>query len=128
MDSGNGANVYTKVMPTQEDGLVLTALSGLLHNYFIELHFYHKNNYGHRMGNGDFYRKLGSLRGVKVLYKLDLAKDDIDEFSVKLHGNHLHVQQIVYEKKPKFCRRCWSVGHLAEVCHAPQGHFKWVPK
>ncbi|GAB2288721.1 hypothetical protein Dimus_023037 [Dionaea muscipula] len=60
--------------------------------------------------------------------RIDLAKDDIDEFSVKLPGNHLHVQQIVYEKKPKFCRRCWSVGHLAEVCHAPQGHFKWVPK
>ncbi|GAB2281471.1 hypothetical protein Dimus_016059, partial [Dionaea muscipula] len=34
--------------------------------------------------------------------------------------NHMHTQQIRYEKRPQFCKSCWSIGHSELKFSQPQ--------
>ncbi|GAB2270892.1 hypothetical protein Dimus_005755, partial [Dionaea muscipula] len=47
---------------------------------------------------------------------MDLANEMISELQIKLPGNHTHTQQILYEKRPVFCKNCWSIGHSEAKC------------
>ncbi|GAB2293093.1 hypothetical protein Dimus_027306 [Dionaea muscipula] len=48
---------------------------------------------------------------ARILVEVDLVNDMITKLPIKLPGDHIHTQQIRYEKRPFFCKHCWSIGH-----------------
>ncbi|GAB2299210.1 hypothetical protein Dimus_033282 [Dionaea muscipula] len=64
---------------------------------------------------------------ISCPFEVDLAKPLLSEIKVKLQGNQVHVQRVVYEKKPKFCSICWAIGHQDSNCRRSLKKV-WVPK
>ncbi|GAB2269538.1 hypothetical protein Dimus_004458 [Dionaea muscipula] len=74
---------------------------------------------------------------ARLLVEVDLAKEVVTKIPIKLPGNHTHIQVVEYENLPKYCRRCWEVGHFEPSCwqsrrnvagHDDKMRRMWLPK
>ncbi|GAB2286140.1 hypothetical protein Dimus_020566 [Dionaea muscipula] len=53
---------------------------------------------------------------ARMLVEVDLAQELTMEIPIKLPGNVTHLQQIVYENLPKYCKGCCEIGHEDRTC------------
>ncbi|KAI5669034.1 hypothetical protein M9H77_18887 [Catharanthus roseus] len=52
-----------------------------------------------------------------LLVEVDVSNELISEVPIKLLGEKVRIQDVLYENLPKFCTACRILGHSLEGCH-----------